>query len=123
MDADALSVETDNGFIGLNGVRAGKITLNTSNDSVRMDDVQADALEAVTDNGDIGFSALSAAESLSLQTDNGDIRGDLPGEMRDYRIESETDNGDNNLPAMLDGEGIFLRVINDNGDIDITFAG
>ena len=122
VDANALTIETDNGPIGLNGVRAGKIALHTENDDVRMDDVEADTLEAVTDNGEIGFSALAARESLTLQTDNGNIRGTLAGEMRDYHIESETD-GDNNLPEALDGEGVFLRVVTDNGDIDVTFAG
>lgn len=120
--ADTLRVETDNGSIDLNGVQADDISLRTGNDNVRMEGVEADALEAVTDNGDVTFDGLTVRESLSLQTDNGDIRGQLPGEMRDYHIESETDY-ENNLPALLDGEGIFLRAVTNNGDIDVTFAG
>ena len=38
------------------------------------------------------------------------------------RIESETDY-ENSLPTLLDGEGIFLRAVTNNGDIDVTFAG
>ena len=120
--AETLNAETDNAPITLNGVQAGAITLRTGNDNVRMDAVEADALEAVTDNGDVTFEGLTVRESLSLQTDNGDIRGELPGEMRDYHIESETDY-DNSLPPLLDGEGIFLRAVTNNGDIDVTFAG
>lgn len=120
--ADTLRVETDNGSIDLNGVQADDISLRTGNDNVRMEGVDADALEAVTDNGDVTFDGLTVRESLSLQTDNGDIRGQLPGEMRDYHIESETDY-ENNLPALLDSEGIFLRAVTNNGDIDVTFAG
>ena len=120
--AETLNAETDNAPITLNGVQAGSITLRTGNDNVRMEGVEADALEAVTDNGDVTFDGLTVRESLSLQTDNGDIRGQLPGEMRDYHIESETDY-ENNLPALLDGEGIFLRAVTNNGDIDVTFAG
>ena len=122
VSADTLSVETDNGSIDLNGVQADDISLRTGNDNVLMDAVEADALEAVTANGDVTFDGLTVRESLSLQTDNGDIRGELPGEMRDYHIESETDY-DNSLPALLDGEGIFLRAVTNNGDIDVTFAG
>lgn len=122
VSADTLRVETDNGSIDLNGVQADDISLRTGNDNVRMEGVEADALEAVTDNGDVTFGGLTVRESLSLQTDNGDIRGQLPGEMRDYHIESETDY-ENNLPALLDGEGIFLRAVTNNGDIDVTFAG
>ena len=121
VSADTLRVETDNGSIDLNGVQADDISLRTGNDNVRMEGVEADALEAVTDNGDVTFDGLTVRESLSLQTDNGDIRGELPGEMRDYHIESETDY-DNSLPALLDGEGIFLRAVTNNGDIDVTFA-
>ena len=102
-------------------MQADDISLRTGNDNVRMEGVEADALEAVTDNGDVTFDGLTVRESLSLQTDNGDIRGELPGEMRDYHIESETDY-DNSLPALLDGEGIFLRAVTNNGDIDVTFA-
>ena len=122
MSADTLRVKTDNGSIDLNGVQADDISLRTGNDNVRMEGVEADALEAVTDNGDVTFDGLTVRESLSLQTDNGDIRGQLPGEMRDYHIESETDY-ENNLPALLDGEGIFLRAVTNTGDIDVTFAG
>ena len=119
--AETLDAETDNAPIPLNGVQAGTITLRTGNDNVRMEGVEADALEAVTDNGDGTFDGLTVRESLSLQTDKGDIRGELPGEMRDYHIESETDY-DNSLPTLLDGEGIFLRAVTNNGDIDVTFA-
>lgn len=119
--AETLNAETDNAPITLNGVQAGTITLSTGNDNVRMESVEADALEAVTDNGDVTFGGLTVRESLSLQTDKGDIRGQLPGEMRDYHIESETDY-ENNLPALLDSEGIFLRAVTNNGDIDVTFA-
>ena len=122
VSADTLRVETDNGSIDLNGVQADDISLRTGNDNVLMDAVEADALEAVTANGDVTFDGLTVRESLSLQTDNGDIRGELPGQMRDYHIESETDY-DNSLPALLDGEGIFLRAVTNNGDIDVTFAG
>ena len=119
--AETLNAETDNAPITLNGVQAGAITLRTGNDNVRMESVEADALEAVTDNGDVTFDGLTVRESLSLQTDNGDIRGELPGEMRGYHIESGTDY-ENSLPALLDGEGIFLRAVTNNGDIDVTFA-
>ena len=120
--AETLNAETDNAPITLNGVQAGTITLRTGNDNVRRESVEADALEAVTDNGDVTFGGLTVRESLSLQTDKGDIRGELPGQMRDYHIESETDY-DNSLPTLLDGEGIFLRAVTNNGDIDVTFAG
>ena len=103
-------------------MQAGTITLRTGNDNVRMESVEADALEAVTDNGDVTFGGLTVRESLSLQTDKGDIRGELPGQMRDYHIESGTDY-ENSLPRPAGRRGAFLRATTNNGDIDVTFAG
>ena len=92
------------------------------NDTIRMEGIATGSLIASSANGDVLFSEVEVAEHIILLAGNGNIRGELPGEMRDYHIESETDNGDNNLPAMLDGEGIFLRVINDNGDICLLYT-
>ena len=116
-----LSAMTANGAVTLRDVRAEVVFASARNDAIRMEDVATGALTASTENDDILFSGVEAAESLSLQTDKGDIRGELPGQMRDYHIESETDH-DNSLPTLLDGEGIFLRAVTNNGDIDVTFA-
>lgn len=116
-----LSAMTANGAVTLRDVRAEVVFASARNDAIRMEDVAMGALTASTENDDILFSGVEAAESLSLQTDKGDIRGELPGQMRDYHIESETDY-DNSLPTLLDGEGIFLRAVTNNGDIDVTFA-
>ena len=116
-----LSAMTANGAVTLRDVRAEVVFASARNDAIRMEDVATGALTASTENDDILFSGVEAAESLSLQTDKGDIRGELPGQMRDYHIESETDY-DNSLPTLLDGEGIFLRAVTNNGDIDVTFA-
>lgn len=116
-----LSAMTANGAVTLRDIRAEIVFASARNDAIRMEDVATGALTASTENDDILFSGVEAAESLSLQTDKGDIRGELPGQMRDYHIESETDY-DNSLPTLLDGEGIFLRAVTNNGDIDVTFA-
>lgn len=122
-DISFLSAMTDNGAVTLRDIRAEGVFATARNDTIRMEGIATGSLIASSANGDVLFSEVEVAEHIILLAGNGNIRGELPGEMRDYHIESETDNGDNNLPAMLDGEGIFLRAINDNGDIDVTFAG
>ena len=120
---EALSAMTANGAVTLRDVRAEVVFASARNDTMRMEDVARRARW----NGEHGkrryasFPGSRRRESLSLQTDKGDIRGELPGQMRDYHIESETDY-DNSLPTLLDGEGIFLRAVTNNGDIDVTFA-
>lgn len=122
-DVSFLSAMTGNGAVTLRDIRAKGVFTTAHNDTIRMEGVATGSLTASSANGDVLFSEVEVAEHIILLADNGDIRGELPGEMRDYHIESETDNGDNSLPAMLDGDGILLRATTDNGDIDITFAG
>ena len=117
-----LSAMTANGAVALRDIRAEGIFATARNGAIRMEGITTGSLTASTENDDVLFSGVEATELILLQTDNGDIRGQLPGEMRDYHIESETDY-ENNLPALLDGEGIFLRAVTNNGDIDVTFAG
>lgn len=119
--ARGLSAMTANGAVTLRDIRAEGIFTTARNGAIRMEGIVTGTLTASTENDDIRFSGVEATESILLQTDKGDIRGQLPGEMRDYHIESETDY-ENNLPALLDGEGIFLRAVTNNGDIDVTFA-
>ena len=116
-----LSAMTANGAVTLRDIRADGIFTTARNDAIRMEGIVTGTLTASTENDDIRFSGVEATESILLQTDKGDIRGELPGQMRDYHIESETDY-DNSLPTLLDGEGIFLRAVTNNGDIDVTFA-
>ena len=116
-----LSAMTANGAVTLRDIRADGIFTTARNDAIHMEGIVTGTLTASTENDDIRFSGVEATESILLQTDKGDIRGELPGQMRDYHIESETDY-DNSLPTLLDGEGIFLRAVTNNGDIDVTFA-
>lgn len=117
-----LSAMTANGAVALRDIRAEGIFATARNGAIRMEGITTGSLTASTENDDVLFSGVEATELILLQTDNGDIRGQLPGEMRDYHIESETDY-ENSLPTLLDGEGIFLRAVTNNGDIDVTFAG
>ncbi len=117
-----LSAMTANGAVALRDIRAEGIFATARNGAIRMEGITTGSLTASTENDDVLFSGVEATELILLQTDNGDIRGQLPGEMRNYHIESETDY-DNSLPTLLDGEGIFLFAVTNNGDIDVTFAG
>ena len=117
-----LSAMTANGAVTLRDIRAEGIFATARNGAIRIEGITTGSLTASTENDDVLFSGVEATELILLQTDKGDIRGELPGEMRDYHIESETDY-ENSLPTLLDGEGIFLRAVTNNGDIDVTFAG
>ena len=114
---EGLSAMTANGAVTLRDVRAEVVFASARNDAIRMEDVATGALTASTENDDILFSGVEAAESLSLQTDKGE--GYLAANCR-ARCATITLRArrtyDNSLPTLLDGEGIFLRAVTNNGD-------
>ncbi len=122
VEAETLTAATSNGAVTLCGVDVGETSVQTRNGGIRLEDVHADALTARTENDDIAFSGVEAARSIDLETSNGDIRGTLPGSPGDYSVESAATNGENSLPELLEGDGVYLRVMTENGDIDVTFA-
>lgn len=118
----ALSLTNGNGGLRLEGVTAGEAALATSNGGIELRDVAAMRLSASTSNARIAFAELRAAESLELSTSNGPIRGELPGTLADYAVDSGTSNAANALPARSDG-AIRLCAHTSNGAIDVRFAG
>lgn len=97
---DTLRLETTNGSVQAQGVRCAALSLRSSNASLTVGDIQA--------------------ESVSLHTSNGSIRGTLPGSQRDWKIDSGTSNGKNSLPASQPGEKPLSARTN-NASIQITF--
>lgn len=131
----------DNGSITVDGLRAEHLTLKSSNGRIEAADVDCAALEvtnsngrvtlsdvaaettlyAETSNGAVSVENLSAGRSIELRSSNGSVKGTLAGGSEDYRIESKTDNGSNNLPDHWGKGEILLRVRTSNGSIDLRF--
>lgn len=138
-----MDLGTSNSSIRLFKVDASQIHAKTSNSKINLEQVRAQkALEAVTSNGSIIAEKVTAPESLHLQTSNGKIevhdiesqaitlitsnagvKGELPGFIEDYTIESATSNGKNTLPHQQTGGGKTLRVKTSNANISLEFRG
>ena len=133
---------SDNGAISVKDSRVGELTLDSDNGKLEAANVQCASLEAEADNGRVTLSDISAETSLyaktsngaitvdnvsagkrvELRSSNGSIRGTLAGSGDDYRIESKTTNGANNLPNDWGKGDILLTIETTNGAIDIQFA-
>ena len=121
VEATTVTVETDNGAIKLTDVNAAVLDLKSDNGAVKIERATAERVSAETDNGYIGVNRVDAQE-LTLTARNGRIAGELAGNLEDYSIDAQTQNGSCNLSNRTEGERT-LYVRTRNGAIHITFYG
>lgn len=99
------------------------LSVSTTNEDITVSELALGGEVSLYSNGgDILFDALES-DSISLEAKNGDITGVISGSYDDYAISCEIKKGDSNLPASKDTGDKSLSVINNNGDIDVTFTG
>ena len=119
---DGLELDSDNGKIEASNVDCTSFEAEASNGRVTLSDISAETtLHAKTSNGAIMVDNVAAGKSVELRSSNGSIKGTLAGSDGDYRIESKTTNGANNLPDSWGKGDILLTVETTNGAIDIQF--
>ena len=82
-----------------------------------------DQLVLSTNEGDISFTRLAAANAITLENKNGDIAGTIAGSYDEYAVSCTIKKGESNLPEEKSGGSKTLTVTNNNGDVDIAFAG
>ena len=118
---DRFEVKTSNSKIELINVSGNNIIAKTSNGRIEADNVtMADKLELTTSNSAIDVYEISAGNLIELKTSNANISGRITGKREDFRIDSSTSNGSDNL-GNSDGGSKSLRVETSNGSIDISF--
>ncbi len=116
-----IDAKTSNSQIVLENAIASSIRAETSNAKIMLAEIKAATVTAKTSNSAIEVTALKA-EQISFKTSNGKIRGTIDGSSKDYRIESDTSNGDDSL-ANLGGSGPnTLTATTSNADIEIQFS-
>ena len=118
-----MQLTTSNSHIEGRGLQTfGSLCLTTSNSGLLAEDCAAKGeLRLTTSNGKLE-TWRSQGASIQLKTSNGSIRGSIPGNQSDWRIESRTSNGKNSLPKQQDGLKP-LAVSTSNGAIDLHFEG
>ena len=118
----SLDVKTFNGQIEASNLNVkGNINLKTSNGAIIVEDINAANIDLKTTNGMIVVNGIKAKKDISLKTSNGAIVGTVIGKESDFKIQSETINGNNNLPFLKEDGNKNLIVKTSNGKIDIKF--
>ena len=67
------------------------------------------------------LDSLDVGNTLTMTFKNGDISGMIGGRYEDFVIQSEVKKGDSSLPKHKDIKKT-LKVLCNNGDVDVTFV-
>lgn len=114
----AVRVNGTNGDLDVSGLRSGLVA-ESENGDVTAEDIDGGPVELRTTNGEIRLDQRAPVESLSVESQNGDIHVSLLGDGT-YAIETRTQNGDENVSVEADPDaGRTLDAVTTNGDITI----
>ncbi len=132
----AAAFETDTGDISMNGISAGSLRLSVTTGDVKLTNVTCENLHALGDTSDLILRDVIVAETLSAETDTGDIKleacdagelflvadtGDIGGTLLTEKVFlAETDTGDIDVPNSITGGRCEIRT--DTGDIEFRIG-
>ena len=99
------------------------VTLSTTNEDISLPVLAVTgSIDISTNDGNITFESLDVGNTLTLTVKNGDISGMIGGRYEDFVIQSEVKKGDSRLPKHKDIGKKTLKVLCNNGDVDVTFV-
>lgn len=118
--ASKLTCDTSNARIVINDVQAETVSATTSNGRIQLEKLTASRVDADTSNAEISLQNLTSPD-VTLTTSNGGIRGNLVGHEEDYTIRTDTSNG-SCTPAGRQGGSKRLTADTSNASINIEFT-
>lgn len=99
------------------------VTLSTTNEDISLPVLAVTgSIDISTNDGNITFESLDVGNTLTLTVKNGDISGMIGSRYEDFVIQSEVKKGDSSLPKHKDIGKKTLKVLCNNGDVDVTFS-
>lgn len=120
-ESGTIKAETTTGEIRFENAGAKSIGVTLTTGEIHLRSVHAQRLSAHSTTGSIRLDGVDSDETDVTAT-TGSIRGQLPGHMSDYTIESSTSTGSNNLPQTQISGSRKLSVRTTTGSIKITFG-
>lgn len=98
------------------------LNLKTTNENINIDNIKIkNDINLYVNGGNLSFESLDCDDSITLESKNGNINGNIVGSYDDFKIETNIKKGETNLPSSkLDGDKSLLVKAN-NGDITINF--
>lgn len=101
----------------------GKLTVKTTNEEIKIDGIAAEeSISLETNGGDILCSRAGVGSEISLSAKNGDISGTVVGGWDDFSIDCRIKKGESNLPEQKSGGSKTFKADCNNGDINIEFV-
>lgn len=118
----SLEFVTSNASINISSINSDSVRIDTSNNSINLGDTIAnDSFYAQTSNGNINAKGIDS-DKIELDTSNGSIIATIIGKEKDFRIESGTSNGNDNISGRgNDSASKSLLAYTSNGNINIDF--
>ena len=99
------------------------VTLSTTNEDISLPVLAVTgSIDISTNDGNITFESLDVGNTLTLTVKNGDISGMIGSRYEDFVIQSEVKKGDSSLTKHKDIGKKTLKVLCNNGDVDVTFV-
>ena len=99
------------------------VTLSTTNEDISLPVLTVTgSIDISTNDGNITFESLDVGNTLTLTVKNGDISGMIGSRYEDFVIQSEVKKCDSSLPKHKDIGKKTLKVLCNNGDVDVTFV-
>jgi Predicted membrane protein len=115
-----LTCDTSNARITIDNVHVETVNATTSNGRIQLEKLTASSVDADTSNGEIMLQNLTSPD-VTLTTSNGGIRGNLLGREEDYTIHTDTSNG-SCTPSGRQGGSKRLTADTSNASINIEFT-
>lgn len=98
------------------------ISIKTTNEAVRLSSLSVlESISLDSNGGDLVFEKIEVGKSLNVTAKNGNITGTVIGGWDDFSINCEIKKGDSNLPENKTGGEKSLTANCNNGNIDIDF--
>lgn len=117
-----MNVSNSNGDVSLSNIKSNNI--NVINKYAKIDlkntTINSNAYLKTSD-ADIILNNLSVGNSLTCKNSNGNIKGTINDNIKNFNINSKATNARNNLPEKLKLGSKRLDVSTSNADIDIKF--
>lgn len=123
--AEEIKLETDNGQISLKNVETKLANIDSDNGRVILDHVQGE-INGELDNGHISVTTNDLKWPMDLRTDNGSIEIKTESEPTNATIDAKTDNGKITIFGAETNHAIFgkgkhlINLQTDNGRITVT---
>lgn len=117
---EELVIKNVYGDIRTENFQGNRLKINSEQSKIILENIQAkEKLEASVEYGDIDFTKISSP-LISLETEQGDIRGTVYGKMEDYKISVRSEQGQSNLETKLNGiNELYVEALS---DVEIYFT-